>query len=61
MQARIEHIVGIRVDLTRIEAKKKLSQNMPNEVRNRIRTNLINSKDPNALAVAQLMTTEDND
>lgn len=61
LQARIEHIVGIRVDLTRIEAKKKLSQNMPNEVRNRIRTNLINSKDPNALAVAQLMTTEDND
>jgi len=55
-QSRVGAIVGFRVEISRLEGKWKLNQNQPQERRDRVARVLAQSTDPDARAIARLMT-----
>jgi transcriptional regulator len=54
-QKMVRAVVGFRVELTRLEGKAKLSQNHPQERRERVMRALAVSADPGAREIARLM------
>lgn len=54
-QQMMKAIVGVRIDITRVEGVAKLSQNKSANIQQRVITQLRNSEDANAHGVAQLM------
>jgi transcriptional regulator len=58
VQGRALAVVAFRLEITRLEGKWKLNQNHPQERRDRVARVLAQSADPDARAIARLMTEE---
>jgi transcriptional regulator len=54
----VRGVVGLRIDIIRLEGKWKLNQNHPRQRREKVARALAESPDPDARAVAQLLTAD---